>query len=97
MKFIFPQNYNFNSKLFGVIDYSTLFINLIWWTTIFIISNLFFNNLSFKVIFLIITGFPFLLLSIFGFNHENIFYVIFYLFKYLKNNKIYLYKKSEYL
>ena len=97
MKFIFPQNYNFNSKLFGVIDYSTLFINLIWWAIIFIISNLFFNNLSFKIIFLIITGFPVLLLSIVGFNRENIFYVICYLFKYLKNNKIYLYKKSQYL
>jgi len=97
MKFIFPQNYNFNTKLFGVIDYSTLFINLIWWIIIFIFSYFLFNNLSFKIIFFIITCFPIFFLSIIGFNHENIFYVISYLFKYLKNNKIYLYKKSEYL
>ena len=96
MKFIFPQNYNFNSKLFGVIDYSTLLINLFWFFIIFLFLHLF-NNLTFKIIFFIITCFPVFLLSIIGFNHENIFYVICYLFKYLKSNKIYLYKKSKYL
>ena len=25
MKFIFPQNYNFKNKLFGFLDYSTIF------------------------------------------------------------------------
>ena len=25
MKFIFPQNYNFKNKLFGIIDYTNLF------------------------------------------------------------------------
>ena len=28
MKFIFPQNYNFKNKLFGFLDYSTIFFNL---------------------------------------------------------------------
>ena len=37
MKFIFPQNYNFKNKLFGFLDYSTIFLNLIW-DLIFIIS-----------------------------------------------------------
>lgn len=30
MKFIFPQNYNFKNKLFGIIDYSSLIFNIIW-------------------------------------------------------------------
>ena len=30
MKFIFPQNYCFKNKLFGIIDYSTLILNIIW-------------------------------------------------------------------
>ena len=30
MKFIFPQNYNFKSKLFGTFDYSTIIINIIF-------------------------------------------------------------------
>ena len=29
IKFIFPQNYCFKQKLFGFIDYSTLFFNII--------------------------------------------------------------------
>ena len=29
MKFIFPQNYRFKNKLLGIIDYSTLFFNII--------------------------------------------------------------------
>ena len=42
MKFIFPQNYNFKNKLFGVIEYSTIFLNLIWDLFVFIFINLFF-------------------------------------------------------
>ena len=30
MKFIFPQNYDFNTKIFGFIDYSTAFLNIIF-------------------------------------------------------------------
>ena len=28
LKFIFPQNYNFNNKLFGTIDYTTAIFNI---------------------------------------------------------------------
>ncbi len=93
MKFIFPQNYNFNTKLFGIIDYSTAFINIIWWIIIFCILHFLFNDLTLKIIIFIITCFPIFLLSVIGFNHENIFYVIKYLYKFAKSNKIYLYKK----
>ena len=31
MKFIFPQNYDFKSKLFGLFDYSTIILNLVCW------------------------------------------------------------------
>ena len=51
MKFIFPQNYNFKNKLFGVIEYSTIFLNLIWDLIIFIFVNLF-HNLNIKNIFI---------------------------------------------
>ena len=93
MKFIFPQNYNFNTKLFGVIDYKTAILNIIIGVLIFLILNFIFNNLLLKIIIFIIIYFPIFLLSIFGFNHENIFYVITYLFKFVKNEKLYLYKK----
>ena len=94
MKFIFPQNYNFNTKLFGVFDYSTAILNLIWWLFILFITNILKLNLSIKIIIFIIICFPILLISLFGFNQENIIYVVKYLFKFYKNNKIYLYKKN---
>ena len=92
MKFIFPQNYNFNFKLFGFLDYKTIFFNLIWWFIIFLISNIF-DDLLLKIIFFIIFCFPILLISFFGFNQENIVYVLKYIFLYFKNPRIYLYKK----
>ena len=71
MKFIFPQNYNFKSKLFGTFDYSTIIINIIF-------------------------CFPLFLLSLLGFNGENISYVFLYLIKFLFRQKSYLFSKDKY-
>ena len=93
MKFIFPQNYNFKNKFLGIIDYSTLIINIIFYAFIFSICNLFFHNQTIKIFFFISTCFPVLILSITGLNNENIFLVCIYIIKFFKNRKIYLYKK----
>lgn len=93
MKFIFPQNYNFNSKLFGFIDYSTIILNIVWSSFIFCSVNLLFSNLNIKIFLFVVLSFPVLIFSIVGFNHENILYVFLYIFKYIKNPKVYLYKK----
>ena len=95
MKFIFPQNYNFKSKLFGVIDYSTIFLNLIWDLFIFIFVNLF-NNLNIKIFLFFIFCFPLLLFSFSGFNVENIFYVITYIFKFLFKQKLLFFQKNNF-
>ena len=51
MKFIFPQNYNLKNKLFGIIDYSSLFVNIIWDLFIFCLINLIFKeNSNVKII-----------------------------------------------
>ena len=94
MKFIFPQNYVFKNKLFGIIDYSTLFLNMIWDIFIFCILDIIIKNWTIKISCLIIFCFPLLLFSIIGFNHENFISVLIYLFKYIKNPKIYFYTKS---
>ena len=44
MKFIFPKNYDFKSKLFGVFDYFTLVVNIIFDLFIFCLCNLIFTN-----------------------------------------------------
>ena len=39
MKFIFPQNYKFNKKILGLIDYQTALLNIIWGGIVFLIIN----------------------------------------------------------
>ena len=51
------------------------------------------NNINIKIFLFIIFCFPVFLLSLFGFNGENIVYVIFYIFKFLIKNKILLFIK----
>ena len=88
MKFIFPQNYNFKNKLFGVIDYPTAFFNAFWYLFIFIILDIFISNINTKIFLFIIFCFPIFLFSVFGFNGENIIYVSFYILKFLFKQKI---------
>lgn len=94
MKFIFPKNYDFKNKLFGIIDYSTVFINLIWYGFVFILINLFFHNLNIKIFLFILLCFPFLLISISGFNGENFVYVFRYIFSFFVKQKLFLYLKK---
>lgn len=93
MEFIIPQNYNFKNKLFGIIDYSTIFFNILWYGFIFIILNALFNSWNIKIFLLISLCFPITLFSIFGFNNEPIVYVFKYILKYILKPKLYLYKK----
>lgn len=92
MKFIFPQNYNFKSKLFGIIDYSTIILNLFWDLFVFVFTNIF-NNLNIKIFLFFVLCFPLLLFSFAGFNGENIIYVMSYIFKFLLKPKLLLFKK----
>ncbi len=92
MKFIFPQNYNFNSKLLGFIDYSTAILNAVWFAFVFCLVNIIFSNLNIRIVLFIVLCFPVLLFSIIGFNHENIIYVFLYISKYVRRPKLYLYK-----
>ncbi len=94
MKYIFPQNYTFKNKLFGIIDYSTLILNVIWDVFIFCLIDMFISNISFKISCFIIFCFPLFLFSIIGFNHENFIYVLVYLFKFIKSPKLYFFSKE---
>ena len=93
MKFIFPQNDNFKNKLFGVIEYSTIFLNLFWDLFVFIFINLF-KNLNVKIFLFFILCFPLLLFSFSGFNGESIIYILKYIVNFLIKQKLYLFKKS---
>lgn len=97
MKFIFPKNYNFKNKFLGFIDYTTIFINIIWDGLIFLFINLFFNNLYFKIFLFIILCFPFLLISFTGLNGENFVYVFRYILSFVLKQKLFFYKKWFYI
>lgn len=95
MKFIFPQNYDFNTKLFGLIDYSTAILNIVWGIIIYILVNIIFLNLNLKIFFFIVLVFPILLFSVIGINGENVIYVCSYLLKYIIKQKLYFYEKES--
>ena len=93
MKFIFPQNYHFKNKILGVIDYTTAFVNLIWYGLVFLIVNILFSSISVKVVIFILLCFPLLLFSFSGFNGESIIYVLKYISNFIIKQKLYLFRK----
>lgn len=95
MKFIFPQNYHFKNKILGVIDYTTAFVNLIWYAFIFLLVNLLFHSLNLKVFVFILFCFPLLLFSFSGFHGENIITVFLYMSKFIVKQKLYFYCKIK--
>lgn len=95
MKFIFPKNYNFRTKVLGFIDYQTAIINGVWGLILYGISNIVFKNIEEKLYFCIALYFPMFLLSVFGFQHESIVTVIKYMYRFMKDKGIYLYRKEK--
>lgn len=94
MIFIFPKNYNLNSKFLGIIDYLSLFLNVVWQIFTFCLVNLFFDSITLKTSLFLILCLPLLIASITGSNNENIFFTIFYLLKFLFSRKLYLFNKN---
>lgn len=92
MKFIFPQNFNFRSKLLGIIDYPTAIFNIFYFFILLSFCNLFINDSTIKIMFIIFLFLPVFMLSIIDFNHENILYFFWYMLKYIFKPKLYLYQ-----
>ncbi len=94
IKFIFPQNYNFNAKIFGIIEYSALILDLIWGGIVFFIINIVLKSLSQKIFTFIILFLPIFIFSIVGVHGENLLYFMKYMTKYMIKQKIYFYDKE---
>ena len=77
-----------------MIDYNTIFLNLFWMAFIFILVNIFFESISLKIFFIILFCFPFLLISVVGFNGENFLYFFRYLIFFILKPKLYFYLKN---
>lgn len=94
MKFIFPKNYNFKNKIFGIIDYTTAFVNIIWYAFVLILVNILFTNIKIKIFIFISVCFPLFLFSFSGFHGENIVYVFVYMTKFIFRQKLFFYDKN---
>lgn len=95
MKFIFPKNYNFKPKLFGFIEYSTAILDVIIGIFLYNIINFIFTNINIKIYLFISLFFPIFLISVLGISRESFISVFRYIFKFIKNQNIYLYKKNS--
>ena len=95
MKFIFPQNYNFQTKLFGFIEYSTAIFNVIYWAILYFILNIFINDFTLKLSLFIIFALPIFILSITGIYKENFLNIVYYIIKYFFNCNIYVFSKND--
>ena len=95
MKFIFPQNYKMKSKIFGLIDYQTAIIDIIWGGIVYLIINFIFNSLNIKIFLFIVMVFPMVIFSIVGVNGESIINVTTYMVKYIMKRKILYYDKKR--
>lgn len=93
MHFIFPQNYDFKNKLFGVVDYFTVLINIIYYLFVFSILSIFFKNINIKVFLFIVLCFPIFILSVVSSQKESLINTIIYFLKFIFNKKIYLFNK----
>ena len=95
MNFIIPKNYKFKPKLFGILDYQSAVLDAVCGFILYVIVNVIFSSFSMKLYFFIGLFLPILIFSIIGVQSESIISVLTYVFKYYKNQKIYLYKKNN--
>ena len=93
MKFIFPQNYKFNTKILGIINYKTAILNLIWDGLVFLIINFIFKSLNIKIFLFIVFCFPIFIFSIIGINGDNLINVMIYMSKFIIKPKLLFYSK----
>lgn len=93
MEFIFPQNYKFKTKILGLIDYSSAILTVIWGGIVYLILNVFFQNLKFKIFLLITLVLPVLIFSVVGIGGESIINVIIYMSKFIIKPKLIFYDK----
>ena len=93
MKFIFPQNYKFNTKIFGLINYQTAILNVIWDSLVFLILNMIFKNLNIKIFLFIMLCFPMIIFSIIGVNGDSLISVLIYMSKFIIKPKLLFYSK----
>lgn len=91
MKFVIPQNFNIENKIFGFLDYASCLLLIGFGIILFAILNLFSISFIIKISIFLVLFLPLFILSITGFYKENLINVLFYILKYIFSQKIFLY------
>ncbi len=94
ISFIFPKNYNFSFKLFGIFSYSSIFINLVYGFLLYFIISVFFHSFVVKFYIFIVLFIPVFLFSVLTNSNENVLIVALYVLKFFFRPKIYFYDKT---
>lgn len=93
INFIFPKNYNFSFKLFGILSYSAILINIIYGFLLYIVISFIFNTFIIKFYIFITFFIPVFLFSILTHSNENVLITLTYIIKFFIRPKIYFYDK----
>lgn len=93
INFIFPKNYNFSFKLFGIFSYSAILINIIYGFLLYVFISFLFKTFIIKFYIFIIFFIPVFLFSVLTHSNENIFLVLSYVIKFFIRPKLYFYDK----
>ena len=96
MKFIFPKNYKYQSKILGFIDYITAIVDLVIGITLFLLLKIFIKTISIRIYIFIILFVPIILFSIFASDGENIIIYIYKIIKFIKRRGVYFYMKNTF-
>lgn len=92
MIYIFPKNYEYKEKLFGILSYSSVIINIIW---IIFIYNMLKNvkiEIIYKINILTILEFPLIIYTYLK-REEELMYRLWYIIRFIFKRKLYIFKK----
>lgn len=92
MIYSFPKNYEYKEKLFGIINYSTVTIHIMWILIIYIILKNINIDLIYKINILTLFEFPLILYTLIK-KEEDLIYKFMYLLNFILKKKLYLYIK----
>lgn len=95
MKFVFPKNYKYKTKIFGFIDYVTAIFDLLIGIVLFFILKLLVIKISTRIYIFIVLFVPILLFSIFVADGENIILYIARIARFMKRRGVYFYNKNN--
>ena len=94
MKFIFPKNYRYRSKILGFLDYVTALVDLVVGIFLFLFIKLFVQKITVQVYIFIILFVPIVLLSVFVLDGENIIDYFYMIVVFCRRRGVYLYQRK---